>query len=113
MSLVEEYIHHLTTRRTYIYIRTEELMLASISHGSVTWQGFDKFVHGPHVGVDGGLRFCILRDDPDHDSERTDYCKVWFRSEMVQSQVSGVFQQGCTSEVALFGNVHKRRIDQT
>ena len=24
-----------------------------IPHGSVTWQGFNKFVHGPHVGVDG------------------------------------------------------------
>ena len=84
MSLVGEHIHCLTTRSTDIWSNQDRRTHACIKpHGTFTWQGFNKFDHGPHVGVDGGLRFCMRRDDPDYDSKRRTIAKFgsavkWF-----------------------------------
>ena len=83
------------------------------AHYCLRRQGLCHIVHGPHVRVNRALRFPMRRDDPDYNSKRIDDCEFRVRGEMVWSQESGVFQQECNSEGALFGNAPHRRIDQT
>ena len=102
MSLVGEHIHRLITNSSEICKRTEELMFASVT-ADEDRDSITTFMGHMLELMEAFDFLCAVMTQTTIQSEDT-IAKIWIRGKMVWSQVSGVFQQGCNSECALFGN---------